>query len=221
MSGLRRQWVLAMLVGELVGFLPPAVTGAVLAGAGAPDALLVAGLTAAGCLEGLAIGAAQAVVLRRHAAPVDRRAWIAVTSAAAGFAWLVGMGGGALLGAAVLPPAVLLVILVPAWTAALLGMGAGQWLVLRRTIPRSGRWVPVTAGAWLAGVALPVAALSAVPGGWPPAMHVIVGVFAAVAMGVTVGALTAPTLERLLQQPSPERRTGVLAASQGATRPGP
>jgi hypothetical protein len=213
MSGLRRQWVLAMMVGELVGFVPPAVMGAALASAGAPDAMLVAGLTAAGCLEGLAIGAAQAAILRRHAAPVDGRAWVAVTSAAAGFAWLVGIGGGALLGAGVLPPAVLLVLLVPAWTAGLLGMGAGQWLVLRRAVPRSGRWVPVTAGAWVAGVALPVAALSAAPNDWPLAAHVVIGVLAAVAMGATVGALTAPTLERLLRQPSLANRTGVLAAA--------
>jgi hypothetical protein len=195
---LRREWTLALLLGELVGFVPPALTGAALAVAGASDAVLVAGLTVAGALEGAAIGAAQALVLRRHEAPVDGRRWTAATAAAAAFAWLVGMGGGALLGAGVAPTAVLLAVLVPLWMAALLGMGAAQWLVMRRRLPRSARWIPVTAGAWLVGVLIPVTALSVVPNGWPPAAHVAVGIAAAVAMGVTVGLLTGRTLARLL-----------------------
>ena len=49
--GLRRRWTLAFVVGELVGFLPPAVTGATLAAVGVPDVVLVVGLTLAGLLE--------------------------------------------------------------------------------------------------------------------------------------------------------------------------
>ncbi len=79
-------------------------------------------------------------------------------------------------------------------------MGWAQWLVLRRVVPRSGRWVPVTSGAWLLGVMIPVVALSAAPNGWPGWAHVVVGVSAAVAMGLTVGALTGRTLQRLLDR---------------------
>ncbi|HEX6311358.1 MAG TPA: hypothetical protein VF152_06995 [Acidimicrobiia bacterium] len=195
---LRRRWTLAFLVGELVGFVPPAVTGASLAAAGVSDAALVVGLTVAGLLEGAALGAAQAWVLARSAPAVDRRAWVLATTAAAGFAWFVGMSGGALAGSAVAPPAVLAAVLAPAWVAALLSMGYAQWLVLRRTVPASGRWVWVTAGAWLLGVMIPVVALSAAPDGWPGWIHAVVGVLAAVAMGLTVGALTGRTLDRLL-----------------------
>lgn len=197
LAHLRRDWTLAVALGELVGFVPPAVTGASLAALGAPDVALVLGLTLAGALEGLSVGVAQASVLRRHAAGVDGRRWIRATVVGAAFAWFVGMGGGALMGSSV-APALLLVVMVPAWIAALLAMGFLQWRVLRHTVPRSGRWVPVNAGAWLLGVMIVVVALSAAPNSWPGAVHAVIGVAAAVAMGLTVGALTARTLADLL-----------------------
>lgn len=40
LAGLRRHWTQALVVGELVGFVAPAVTGATPATVGAPDALL-------------------------------------------------------------------------------------------------------------------------------------------------------------------------------------
>lgn len=206
---LRRSWTLAFLVGELVGFVPPAVTGATLGALGSPDAVMVVGLTAAGLLEGAALGAAQARVLARHAPGVDGRAWVVATAAAAGFAWFAGMGGGALMGADVAPPGVLLAFLVPVWVLALVGMGALQWRVLHRAVPRSLRWVPVTAGAWAVGVVIPVVVISSVPNEWPVAVHVGAAVVAAVAMGLTVGSLTGHTLERLLRRDAaPSRPAG-------------
>ena len=198
LAGLRRDWTLAMVIGELIGFVAPAVTGATLAAIGAPDAVLVVGLTIAGLVEGAAIGTAQAVVLADHAPEVDRRAWVVATVIAAGFAWFVGMGGGALMGGTSVAPAVLLVLLVPVWTAALLSMGFAQWLVLRRTIPRSGRWVPVTSGAWLLGMMVPIVGLTAAPNAWPAWAHVVIAVASAVVMGLIVGLLTGHTLHRLL-----------------------
>jgi putative Ca2+/H+ antiporter (TMEM165/GDT1 family) len=45
---------------------------------------------------------------------------------------------------------------------------------------------------------IPTIALSAAPNSWPLLIHVCIGVLAATAMGLTVGALTGRTLERLL-----------------------
>lgn len=208
MTDLRRRWTSAFVVGELVGFVPPALTGATLAAIGVGDAVLVLGLTAAGLLEGACLGLAQAWVLARHAPSVDRRDWVVATTVAAGFAWFVGMGGGALMGSEVAPPGVLALALVPAWTIALLGMGFAQWLVLRRSVTGSASWIRVTAGAWLVGVAIPVTVLSVVPDAWSAWTQVIAGVAAAVAMGVTVGALTGRRLERLLTQTLGEGRPG-------------
>lgn len=211
LDGLRRQWTLAFVLGELVGFVPPAIVGATLASAGAADALLVAGLTLAGLLEGAAIGVAQAHVLARYAPDVNGRDWVSATVAAAGFAWFVGMTGGALMSGDIAPPALLAAVLVPAWSAALVAMGYAQWRVLRRTVTDSARWVWATAGAWLIGVAIPVAALSSAPNSWPGWAHAGIGVLAAVAMGLTVGAVTGRTLERLLRPP----RRAALAPAAG------
>ncbi len=196
---LLHDWVLALTVGEAIGFLPPAATGAALAAAAVSDPWMVAGLTVAGAVEGLVIGVFGARVLGRHLPGIDRGRWVTGTAAGAGFAWLVGMGGSALLGASDNPVA-LLVVLVPAWAAGLLAMGWAQWLVLRRLVPRSSRWVWVSAAAWLVGVAIPVAALSLAPNAWPAAAHVAVGVAAAIAMGATVALLTGRTLVQLVAQ---------------------
>lgn len=186
------------MAAELVGFLPPVLAGTGLVALGANDLALVLGLTAAGLLEGLAIGTANGWVLRRHDPRVDGPAWGRATVMGAGLAWLAGMGGSALLGQPNAPVGLLLVFLVPAWVAGLLAMPFLQWRVLRRVVPHSGRWVGVSAGAWLVGVMIPVTTLSVVPNGWPPAAHAVAGVLGAVAMGLVVGLLTGRTLQRLL-----------------------
>jgi hypothetical protein len=186
------------VIGELVGFVAPAVVGATLGATGAPDYVMVPALTVAGMIEGLALGVAQRRVLARHAPEIDGRAWVLATVGAAGFAWFVGMGGGALMGAGIEPGWLPLVLLVPAWIAALLAMGWAQWTVLRGAVPNSRRWVAVTAGAWLLGVSIPVVALSITPNSLPPMFFILVGVIAAVLMGLTVGTITGRTLARLL-----------------------
>ena len=205
--GLRSRWTRAFLLGELVGFIPPAVVGTTLGSAGASDAAMVTGLTLAGSLEGAAIGYAQSRVLARYVPALDGRAWIRATAVAAAFAWFVGMSGPALFSAEVLPVGLVLAIMIPAWTCGLLAMGYLQWRVLRTCIPGSARWVPVTAGAWLIGVMIPVAALSVVPNGSAPWVMVTVAIIAAVAMGVAVGALTGGTLAGLVRR---DVRAGTL-----------
>jgi hypothetical protein len=117
--------------------------------------------------KGALLGVAQVRVLERDAPAIDGQAWVVATAAAAGFAWFVGMGGSALAGSDIAPAGVLLGVLAPAWATALLSMGYAQWLVLRRAVPRSGRWIWVTSGAWLLGVTIPVVALSASPTAGP------------------------------------------------------
>jgi hypothetical protein len=57
-SDVLRRSILAFRWGELLGFVP-AVVGATLGLAGAPDASMVAALTAAGALEGAVLGVVQ------------------------------------------------------------------------------------------------------------------------------------------------------------------
>jgi hypothetical protein len=195
-TGFRGRWTLAFTVGELVGFVPPALVGAWLGFSGAPPWALVVGLTLAGSLEGASIGSAQAVVLRRHQAPIRTRSWVIGTAVGAAIAWFAGMGGAAAM--EVFEGAAVLVLLVPVWIAGLMAMGFLQWLAMRAEVPRSARWVPVSSGAWLVGVLIPVAAISLAPDTWPTAAHVVVAVASAVVMGLVVGWLTGGTMRRLL-----------------------
>lgn len=193
--GLRGRWVTAMVVGELVGFVPPAVAGSALAAAGVGDGTLVAGLVVAGALEGAVLGAAQARVVRAELPGVRARDWVLATASAAALCWAAGMGGAALIGAFGVTAAV---PLVPVMVAAPLSMGGLQALVLRPHVHGSGRWVWVTTGAWLVGVLLPVAALSLWPDDSPVVTRAAVALLAAVAMGATVALLSAGTLARLV-----------------------
>jgi len=205
---LRRRWIAAFVLGELVGFVPPALTGAGLANAGVTDPVLVSGLVVAGAAEGAILGFAQGRVLTAALpGPITSR-WVVATALGAAVAWLAGMGGSALIqawGVSVVP------LVVPGFVIGLCAMGFLQWCVLRPHLSRCLVWVPVTAGSWLVGVLIPVAALSLVPNSWPLLSHVSVGVAAAVAMGATVGAISGGTLDRLLARAAQDLQVPVRA----------
>ncbi len=186
-------WIRACIAGELIGFIPPSLAGALLVALGASEQVLIAGLVVAGAAEGAILGRYQARVVKSWLPGVT--GWAVVTSVAAAFAWLAGMGGSSLVqnhGVRAMW------IAVPAWAAGLAGMGGLQAWRLSGHVRSPGRWIPITALAWMVGVAIPVAALSVVPNDWPPPVHVVVGVAAAVAMGATVGIITGRTLLRML-----------------------
>ncbi len=197
---LRHRWIRACIVGELIGFVPPAMTGAVLVVLDAPEAVLVLGLVVAGLAEGLVLGTAQSHVV--HDVLPSVSGWVRATTLAAGLAWLAGMGGSSLI-QAVGPWA--LIVVAPGWIVGLLSMGVLQSRCLRPVVADARRWIPITTVAWLIGVAIPVVALSAVPNGWPPPVHVVVAVAAAVAMGATVGVITGTTLVRFTTPSEPTR----------------
>lgn len=220
-GALWRRWVGAFVIGELVGFIPPALTGALLASLGASDVMLVVGLTIAGMGEGAALGTAQAHVLGTRWPALSRRRWVVATTASAALAWLVGMGGSALASGLDVAPLVAIAVLAPSALLALASMGFLQWRVLRTVVPDSARWVPINTGAWLVGVMIPVAALSAVPNSWPTAVHVVVAVASAVAMGLVVGSITGLTLETLAGEPGadPSAEQQADGADSGSTLP--
>ena len=101
-------------------------------------------------------------------------------------------------------------------------MGCAQWLVLRQR-PGSGRWVPVTSGAWLLGIMVPVIGLTAAPNAWPAWAHVGIAVACAVVMGLIVGLLTGRTLHQLLARDDgrpAESRRGTFGPAAVAGRDG-
>lgn len=190
----RRQWVAATTVGELLGFIAPALMGAIVGHAAAPVAW--GALVGAGVVEGAVLGACQAVVLARAVPGVRRRAWIVATASGAGIAWFIGIAPSSLHGLwSGWPAAVVAVAAAACGMALLCALGVMQWLVLRGHLARAGRWIPATALGWCLGLLVFTAIATPLwHEGQSTAGIVAVGVAAAVAMAAVVGVVTSRLL---------------------------
>jgi Ca2+-transporting ATPase len=200
-AALWRRWTAVTFLGEALGFLVPVLV--VLAGA---DRVVEPGrtllLVLAGVGEGAVLGAAQARVLTRRLPGFASGAWVLRTALAAGVAWAIGLTiGGLGERLAGWPLAAQLALAVPAGVVLLLSIGTAQWTVLRRSLPRAGRWVAWTAAAWLAGLALFMAVATPL---WQPGQAAVlvalIGVLAGCLMAATMAAVTGWGLVRLLRQ---------------------
>ncbi len=202
--GLWSAWVGWTTAGETLGFLVPAAVAA--ATAGRPAMVAVPLLLAAGAVEGALLGTTQAHVLRRALPRLRMNRWVAVTSAAAVLAWLLGLLPSVAADAIGGWPTPILIGLAGAGGLVLLcSIGAAQWTVLRHHVARAHRWVAITAVAWLAG--LVVFMLIASPlwhEGQSVAPTVAVGVLAGFVMGATVAAVSGVGLLRLLRDSTNE-----------------
>jgi hypothetical protein len=195
-----RRWALYTTLGELVGFLAPALAGVLVARAtntfttAISPVLVVLILVVAGSLEGAAVGYAQWRALRHTLPTLGWREWTGATAVAAALAWLLGMLPNTIadsLGLSI--PAILLIWLVVAPTL-LLSIGTAQWLMLRRYVAQAWLWIPVNAVAWLLGVLATFIGASLISETMPLALAVGIGVASGVLMGAIVGMLTGAAL---------------------------
>jgi hypothetical protein len=192
-----RDWTVAVMLGELLGFALPALAGTAAWQLGAPQSVLYTALVIAGLGEGAVLGWFQARVLGKQLAGFSRRDWIALTAGAAGFAWILGLGisrlgqweGG--------PIALRIGLAALIGVIFLLTMGGAQWIVLRRHVTHAGRWILANAVAWPIGVAIPVLAMALVPDAAPVAAFVATGIGSGIVMGLVVGMITGAFLVRL------------------------
>ena len=152
-SSLWLRWLGVVSAGELAGFGVPAFVGLWAQGMG--PARQVLALMAAGMVEGMVLGLAQALVLRRQLRGFRTAAWISATGGAAALAWLLGMLPSATHavwsawapGWVVLAAATLGVLL-------LLSIGMAQAFVLPAGTPHVHAWVGWTALGWCTGLAV-------------------------------------------------------------------
>jgi len=191
------RWFVNVTPAEFLGFTVPAVAGALTADASAAVVLPV--LLVAGAVEGAVLGAGQARVLRRALPTVNARHWVAATAAAASFAYLAGLAPSTW--ATQLrdwPPLLLWPAAGALGLALLCSIGFAQWLVLRRHLPRSARWIATTAGAWLVGLAVFLGVTMPLwqPGQSLPAT-IAIGVLGGFLMAATTSAVTALAVCRL------------------------
>lgn len=197
------RWVLANAVGELIGLGAAAVLGVLLAQAveatfGAFAGLALAGVfILLGTFEGVVVGVAQWLVLRRPFPALRWQAWLLASAVGAFVAWTLGMLPSTLMGAATGdggPPAPdidgPLMYALAAGMGAVLGpvLGVPQWLVLRRHAPRAGWWVLANVVAWAAGMPVVFIGAGAAPSGGLLGI-VVTGLLTATAAGAVVGAL--------------------------------
>lgn len=191
-TGIWQSWFVWVTAGEFIGFLAPALTGA-LSSSPLP-------LVAAGAVEGAVLGAAQYFVLRRTISGLRAADWIAVTALAAGFAWAIALLAVHYSGPlGTLPAAVLFPVAAVAGMGVLLSMGIGQWFVLRQHVQDASRWVWATAVGWCAG--LIVFTLVTTPL-WRPGQSAVlialVGALGGLLMAAAMAAITGSALVRLL-----------------------
>lgn len=211
------RWTVA---GEMVGFIAPAALGVVSSGWSAREAIPT--MMAAGAVEGVVLGAAQAHALA-PSVPGLRTRWFAVgTSLAAALAYLLGMLPSTLGPRLVEAPRVPVVLIGAVGAILLLGsIGTAQWFELRRHVDRAWTWIATTAAAWLAGlVAFLLIAMPLWHPGQRPAVVVAIGLVAAGAMASAVAVVTGRALQRLLMrrpdEPAPEPSTPESLTVSGA-----
>jgi hypothetical protein len=195
-------WFKATTLGEVVGFCVPAVVAPLVVGVGVWFVETPA-IVLAGTVEGALLGLGQAYALRQALPGIRTREWVRATAAGAALAWLIGMAPvtvGQQLWDVSEP---LAVGLAAAGAAVLLSsIGLLQWRVLRRHVARAGRWVPATAGVWIAGLLGFTAVTSPLwRAGQPAVLVAAIGVLGAVVMAATVAAITGLALVRLLPPP--------------------
>ncbi|MDY6809750.1 MAG: hypothetical protein SW127_12135 [Actinomycetota bacterium] len=144
-----------MTVAESVGFLIPVAGMGICAAAGCSPWLTWLTVAVFGAGEGALLGLGQAEALHGTEVAVPVLRWVAVTSAAASFAWMLGMLPSTLNDAGVLDdmsnPA-LWVAFGLGGVLLLLSIPTAQFLVLRDVMPHAVGWIPVNVAAWSVGL---------------------------------------------------------------------
>ncbi|HEY3548799.1 MAG TPA: hypothetical protein VGK17_22230 [Propionicimonas sp.] len=218
MTGLLRRWMLWVTAAEFVGFVTPAVVGAVTLVDEKPWAYLA--MIAAGAVEGTVLGWAQMRVLRRAILGMSARRWIVATAVGAAIAWSIGMLPSTTYATWSRWPGPLAVGVGLVGALALLcSIGVAQWFELRRHLGRAGRWVAATAAAWGLGlIAFTAVATPLWQEGQSPAVVIAIGALGGLAMAATMALITGLALRRLLAPAPGHERTRRPAKPQRARR---
>lgn len=193
-----RYWLLWVSLGEVVGFLAPAVAQLGLTGSPVGPAPLIV----AGAVEGTVLGWTQATVLRVPLPALSRSRWVAATAIGAAAAWFLGLLPAEWADIWQRWPAMTQLVAGVLLALVLLGaIGFAQWFELRRRLAGAHWWVVGSALAWCAGLVVFFAVATPLwqPGQpWP--LVLLVGLFAALLMAVSMALVSGLVLQRLLRR---------------------
>lgn len=207
-GGFVRRWVAWTVAGETSGFAVAAIVGAVTATSDLPGAADFALLVGAGSIEGVLLGAGQAIAMSRLQLPrgIVRR-WPVATSAAAVLAWIIGLLPSSIPGMDWASPAAWLLAAILA-TVLLLSIPTAQYLLLRPAVPGASRWIAVNVLAWLLGISWTFAPSPLVDASTPTSALILIYIVAGLLMAITVAVITGLCWLRWL-------RRGVVRTAEG------
>jgi hypothetical protein len=198
-------WLGWVSLGESLGFLAPVLLQQL--GSKSSPAMMLPLLIFAGLVEGAFLGWSQAHVLRRLLPGLSVRRWTLCTSLAAAVAWILGLAPSEFNQVwAAWPFALQLTVGLLTGTALLASIGVAQWLELRRHLPRSWRWIPGTAAAWLVGLLIFLAVSTPLwQPGQPPVLIALIGVLAGAAMAIGMAMVTGLVMVGMVFDPATPR----------------
>lgn len=191
-------WIGACASGEAAGLVCAGALNAVLAPAllheGAEPWVLQGLMVFAGAIEGLCLGAAQFLALRRAFPEVRATHHITATSVGMALGWWLGALAAQLEPTATPGPA--LVVAVGALTGVALGLvlGLAQAFVLRRAGISAAAWIGLSTLAWTVGMALSYVGAALLPAGDWDLRALGLGLATGAVVGGVVGAITRPAL---------------------------
>ena len=186
------RWIVAVTIGEALGFAIAATAAVVAVGLGLPEPWRYPVFVLAGAVEGATLGAAQLVGM--GARRPQARLWIAATALGAAIAWSIGMLPSTV--ALPLTSPLGIAMLVVGAVALLASIPVLQWLVIRSRA-HAARWIPVNMGAWALGVLWTFAPSPIVDESTSFTVLIVVYAIAGLLMAATVASLTATTARRL------------------------
>jgi hypothetical protein len=192
----RHRWITGVTLAETAGFLAPAWAGILSTrGVGAGQLAQAALLVGAGLVEGLALGAGQALVFPL---PVRRRRYALLTALGAGAVWLGVMSTMLVAGHPAVPLPFQVTLGLAAGGTGLLGIGGAQWIELRHHTPLAHRWIGWTALAWAVALPLSFTPSPFVDERTPIASHVALWGCAGLLMAYVMALITWQGVRRLV-----------------------
>lgn len=191
-------WIPVVTLAEFVGFAVPACVGVITASSSA--AVILPMLLVAGAVEGAVLGWGQVTVLRHALPALSRRRWIIATAGAAAFAYLLGLAPSTwAAGVTDWPPVATIAVMATLALLLLASIGSAQWLVLRRHVTHGVRWIPITATAWLVGLAVFLAfTMPLWHEGQALALTILIAIIGGFLMAATTSVITGLGLSRIL-----------------------
>ncbi|HEY5951271.1 MAG TPA: hypothetical protein VIV40_37520 [Kofleriaceae bacterium] len=187
---MRTRWLVTVTAAETAGYLAPTLAGIFSERAGLSPGSQVLLLSAAGFIEGLALGTGQA-----HAFPfqVRRVRYALLTAAGAALVWASVMA----MMAGWLPTAAVPLLAL----GAVVAIGGAQWFELRHHCTRAYRWIGWTALAWTLALPLSFAPAPLVDESTPLAVHVVAWTLGGALMAFVMAAITWQGVKRFVGYP--------------------